>query len=236
MERPTLSVKPRPQTGTRAGGRNRRQGLVPGVVYGKSTTPANVLVERRQVEKLLLGQASEHSLVTLRCESDGAPAWEKPVLVKQVQRDPVHGGIQHVDFHAIVLTEQIRIKIPLMLLGEAVGVKQDGGILEHFFREIEVECLPTEIPRQVEYEISHLKIGDTVHAKELAAPPGARITTDPDAVIVSVLTPKEEKPEEVTEAPAEPEVIREKKPEAEAEGAASEAGGKAEKSEKKEEK
>jgi len=230
MQRPTLSVKPRPQTGSRVVERGRRQGLVPGVVYGKSTAPTNVLIDRRQLEKLLLGQASAHSLVTLRCEADGGPAWEKPVLVKQVQHHPVDGAIRHVDFHAIVLTEQIRIKIPLVLAGEAVGVKQDGGILEHFYREIEVECLPTEIPKQIDHDISQLKIGDTVHAKDLIAPPGARITADPAAVIVSVLTPKEEKPEEVTEAVAEPEVIREKKPEAEAEGEA--AGGKGEKKEK----
>ena len=236
MTRPTLSVKPRQKTGSRAVERGRRQGLIPGVLYGKATNPTSILVDRRQLEKLLLGQAGEHSLVTLRCEGDGASAWEKPVLVKQVQHHPVDGAIRHVDFHAIALTEHIRIKIPLVLNGDAVGVKQDGGVMEHFFREIEVECLPTEIPKQVEHDISQLKIGDTVHARDLAAPSGARITTDPDAVIVSVLTPKEEKPEELTEAVAEPEVIREKKPEAEAEGEAPAAGGKPEKSEKKEEK
>ena len=157
------------------------------------------------------------------------------MLIKRVERDPVKGDAVHIDFHAIALTEQIRIKIPLVLNGTPVGVKQDGGLLEHFLREVEVECLPTQIPKQVEHDISAMRIGDTLHVRDLSAPPGARLTSDPEGVVASVLVPKVEKVEEAAaEAVTEPEVIREKKPDAEA--AEGKEEKKAEKTEKKEEK
>jgi len=151
-----------------------------------------------------------------------------------VQHDPVDGTVTHIDFHAILLTEQIRIKVPLVLKGDPVGVKQESGVLEQFLREIEVECLPTAIPERVEHEVSAMAIGDTVHIRDLVIPAGVKITADPEGVVASVLTPKVEKPEEVTAEAAvtEPEVIREKKPEAE-ESSATE---KPEKAEKKEDK
>ena len=209
----TLTVKSRATRGTRPIRRMRQQGMVPGVVYGKETKPISILVPARELMRLLRSKAGEHALVTLQVE-DGT-SWEKPVLVKAVQHDPLDGHVLHVDFHAIVLTERLRVKVPVILKGEAVGVKQDGGILEHFLRDGEVECLPTEIPTGVEFDASGLKIGDTVHVRDLSAPGDARITSEPDGVIASVQMPKEEKPEEAA-AVAEPEVIREKKEEVEA--------------------
>jgi large subunit ribosomal protein L25 len=148
-----------------------------------------------------------------------------------MQRDGVTGEVLHIDFHAIALTEQVRVKIPIVLNGEPLGVKQDGGVLEHFLREVEVECLPTQIPKQVEFDISPMAVGQTVHVKDLTPPAGSKFTTDLDAPVASVLAPKIETPAEaVPEAAAEPEVIREKKPE---EGEASEAGKEAGKKEEK---
>ena len=234
-ERPTLIAAPRPGIGSRAVRRSRRDGSIPGVVYGKAVEPAAVMVKARDLSKFLHAHAGEHGLLTLRVEADHGRPWEKPVLIKRVEHDPVTGGIVHVDFHAIALTEEIRIKIPIVLNGVPVGVKQDGGVLEHFLREIEVECLPTAIPKQVEHDITPLKIGDAVHVRELVAPAGARITAGPEGVVASVLMPKEEKVEEAVEAVTEPEVIREKKPEAE-EGAAEGKEKEEKKAEKKEEK
>lgn len=243
-----LVAKRRTVEGTRAVRRLRREGLIPGVVYGKATSPTPVVISHRDLVKFLHARAGEHGLVKLSVETDlstapsakgsgaaqvGGKPWQKPVLIKQLQRDPVTGEVTHVDFHAITLTEQIRIKIPIVLKGEPVGVKQEGGVLEHFLRDIEVECLPTAIPKQVEYDVSTLKIGETIHVRDLIPPEGARITTDPEGVIASVLAPKEEKVEAVAEAVTEPEVIREKKPEAEGE-AAEEKPEKAEKPEKPE--
>ena len=219
--RPQLSAKPRAATGTRVVSRLRREGFVPGVLYGKAVKAMPIVASRHDLVQFLRARAGEHGLATLRLEQD-AKSTEQPVLIKAVQHDPVLGGILHVDFQTIVLTEQIRIKVSLLLTGEPVGVKQEGGVLEHFLREIEVECLPTQIPNHIEHDISALKIGDAIHVRDLAVPPGARITTDPAGVIASVLAPKEEKAEEAAAAVTEPEVIREKKPEGEdaaAEGA-----------------
>lgn len=171
MARPTLSAQARAVLGSRAVRRLRQQGFIPGILYGKATDPTPVLVNQRDLAKFLHARAGEHGLLTLRIETDGKKALERPVLIKHIQHDPVDGAIVHMDFQVIALTEQIRIKIPIVLKGEPVGVKQDGGVLEHFLREVEVECLPTEIPKQVELEISQLKIGDAVHARDLTPPP-----------------------------------------------------------------
>jgi large subunit ribosomal protein L25 len=173
--------------------------------------PLAVAVKARELVKLLHAKAGERALVTLRLED--AKPWEKPALVKALQHDPLDGHVVHVDFHAIVLTERLRVRVPVILKGEPVGVKQDGGILEHFLREVEVECLPTEIPASVEFDVSALKIGEAVHVRDLAPPKRTKITSDPAGVIASVQTPKEEKIEAEAAAVAEPEVIREKKEE-----------------------
>lgn len=211
-EQLTVAVQRRTATGTRPVRRLRREGLVPGVVYGRGTEPVAITVPARELLKLLHAKAGEHALITLRLD-DGKPS-EKPALVQAIQHDPVDGRVVHVDFHTIALTERLRVRVPVVLKGEPVGVKQDGGILEHFLREIEVECLPTEIPAHVEFDVSALKIGDTVHVRDLVAPKNAKITSDAEGVIASVQTPKVEKPEEAAAAVTEPEVLREKKEEA----------------------
>ncbi|MBI3011111.1 MAG: 50S ribosomal protein L25 [Candidatus Omnitrophica bacterium] len=217
-----LTVRRRSVNGGPPVNQLRREGFVPGVVYGKGMESLPIAVNQRELLKLLHTKTREQALVTLHLE-DARP-WEKPVLVKEVQHDPVDGRVVHIDFQTIVLTERLRLRIPLVLKGEAVGVKQDGGILEQFLREVEVECLPTEIPASAECDVSAMKIGETVHVRDLMPPKHARITSDPDGVIASVQKPKEEKPEEVA-AVTEPEVIREKKEEGEAAPGEEEAKG-----------
>ena len=220
-----LSGIRRAEAGTTIAKQLRTQGFVPGVVYGKKTEAMAVAINQRELAKVLRTEAGEHALLTLRI-TDGAPAgaaagkaaghpWEKPVLVKAVQHDPVDGRVIHVDFHAIVLTERIRVKIPVQLVGDPAGVKEQGGVLEHFLREIEVECLPTHFPKHLDFNVSALAIGDAVHVRDLTPPAEARVTSDPAGVVASVLAPKEEKPEEEA-AVTEPEVLSEKKKEPEA--------------------
>lgn len=220
-ERLQLTAQRRTGQGSRPASRLRQQGVVPGVVYGKGLEPMAVSVNQRELVRLLHSKAGEHALVTLRLADTAS--WEKPVLVKALQHDPVDGHVVHIDFQAIVLTERLKVKVPILLKGEPVGVKQEGGVLEHFLRAVEVDCLPTEIPASVEFDVSALKIGDTIHVRDLAAPRNAKITSDPAGVIASVLKPKEEKPEEAAAAPTEPEVLREKKEEGEAAGEAAKA-------------
>ncbi|PIQ83637.1 MAG: 50S ribosomal protein L25 [Candidatus Omnitrophica bacterium CG11_big_fil_rev_8_21_14_0_20_63_9] len=229
-ERQELNVKTRDALGKRRTRRLRDEGFIPGVIYGKGVAPVSVAVPQSDLVKVLHSKMGEHALLTLRLE--GASSWEKAALVKTVQHDPVSGHVVHVDFHAIALTERLKVKVPLLLKGEAIGVKQENGILEHFLREVEVECLPADIPAAVEFDVSALTIGDTVHVRDLTAPANTKITSDPDGVVASLQKPKEEKPEEeAAAAVTEPEVLREKKPE---EGEAAEA--KAETPEPKKEK
>jgi large subunit ribosomal protein L25 len=204
-----LTVRRRSILGSRPVDRLRSEGIIPGVVYGRGVSPIAVAVEHQALTQVLHARAGEHALLTLRIE-DTKP-WEKPVLIKDIQHDAVSGRVLHVDFQAIALTERIRVKIPVILQGEPVGVKQDGGVLEHFLREIEVECLPTDIPEGVTFDISAMKIGDTVHVRDLTASRQAKILHDPDGAIASVQAPKEEKAEEAAAAVTEPEVLREKK-------------------------
>ena len=251
MDRPTLMATTRTVQGSRGVRRLRRAGLIPGVVYGKKTDPLAISVSHHELVKFLHARAGGQGVVTLRVEADpaqpagaktgtGGKPWEKPVLIKQVEQDPVRGDIVHIEFHAITLTEHIRVKVPVILIGTPIGVKQDNGVLEHFLREIEVACLPTDIPKEFQFDVSGLKIGDTVHVRDLVVPVGAKITTDLEAVITSVQAPKAEKLEEAAPEVAEPEVIREKKPEegeagGEAEGAKKPEGKKEEAKGKKEE-
>lgn len=207
-----LMAQRRSTVGTRSTKRLREEGVIPCIVYGKATKPIPIRVEHKALMNLLHAKGGEHPLVHLDIQGD--TSLKTPALVKALQYDPIDGHILHVDFQAITLTERIRVKVPVVLKGEAVGVKQEGGILEQFLREVEVECLPTEIPAHVEVDISALNIGQTLHVSDLPAVYHAKITTDATGVIASVQQPKQEKVEEVAPAVTEPEVIREKKEEA----------------------
>ena len=137
-------------------------------------------------------------------------------LIKQIQYHPVREDIIHVDFNEISLTEEIKVNVPVAAKGEPIGVKQEGGSLEHILWEIEVECLPMNIPQEIEVEVSKLNMNDSIHVKDIKFPAGVKVLTDPEAVVLSVVAPiKEEEIAPVEGAEGEelqePEVIKEKK-------------------------
>jgi large subunit ribosomal protein L25 len=127
----------------------------------------------------------------------------------------VHSDIIHVDFNEISLTKEIKVEVPVVSKGESIGVKQEGGSLEHILWKIEVECLPTDIPKEIEIDVSALKIGDSIHIKDIAFPPKVKVITDLNAIVLSVAAPMKEEvaaaPVEGEEVSQEPEVIKEKK-------------------------
>ncbi len=212
MERLLLEAQPRTTVGTPTARRARRAGQIPAVVYGQRHQPVSLLVNQREFLRAVRTTAGENVLIKLKVAGESASG-ERTVLVKAIQHDPVSGAILHVDFHQVSLTERIAVHVPLVTQGEPVGVKQDGGILEHFLRDIEVECLPTDIPSHLMLDVSALKIGDALHVKDIT-PPSRKIhiLTDAAAVVVSVLPPHIEKAPEVVEAaPTEPELIRKEK-------------------------
>ncbi|HAH19859.1 MAG: 50S ribosomal protein L25/general stress protein Ctc [Omnitrophica WOR_2 bacterium GWF2_43_52] len=229
MEDVILEVEKRVDTGTAKVARLRKKALFPAVVYGEGKDPLSVQVAAKDFLRLIGIHKGESFVINLKVK-DGARSENKSVLIKQIQHDPVSDGIIHVDFHEISLTKTIRVKVPLTAKGDALGVKRDGGVLDHTMWDLEIECLPTQIPESVEVDVSDLKIGDSLHIKDIRLPQGVKVLNDPESVVLAVVTPTKEVPaagEEAAagEAKAEPEVIKEKKEKPEG---ASEAGGKKE--------
>jgi large subunit ribosomal protein L25 len=213
MKEIVLKVRPRDKSGKEYARQLRRNGFIPAVLYGPDTPSLSLEIETKSFLALLRGGMSENLIVTLLMDdkADG----QRKVLIREIQRDPVRGDILHVDFHQISLTKKLTIQVPIHLVGTALGVA-DGGILQHALRDVEIECLPTAIPEKIEVDVSHLKIGDSVHVGDIKVE-NAEVLSDPKSSIVSVVPPTVFKEPEVA-APVteeEPEVIGEKKEEEE---------------------
>lgn len=208
----------------------RRKGFVPAVVYHKGEDSVPLKLASRALQDILHTEAGRNVLINLRVGNE-KPKKQRTVVVKDLQYDPVSGEVLHVDFHQISLTERIVVHVPIVEKGESVGVKNEEGVLETPLRELEIECLPTEIPENVEIDVSNLNLNDAVHVRDLRLPSSITILNDPGMVIVQVKLPVVEVPEEApAEEAAEPEVIGEKKegeeeaPEAQAEDQKKEKG------------
>jgi len=191
----------------------RGKGFIPAVIYSEGKHSQAVKVDSGQLLRLIHQQRIENVIINIKIKDDKKQK-ARPCLIKEIQYDPVHSNIVHVDFNQILLNKAIKVNVPVAVKGEAAGVKQDGGSLEYILWEIEVECLPTEIPKDIEIDISQLKIGAAIHVKDITAPTGAKILNDPNEIILHVSAPmKEEAPAEAVEGEEkkEPEVIKEKK-------------------------
>jgi large subunit ribosomal protein L25 len=222
MEQVNLIAKTREEKGKQAIKHLRNNGLIPAVMYKGGDK--NILLQLRKQDLLKILQTSlgGNVIISLKIDSETRPAAKKTkaadvctVIIKEIQEDPLKNEILHVDFQQISLTESIKVSVPITISGEAVGVKRDGGILEHLLWEIEVECLPTNIPEKIEVEITALEIGQAIHIKDLKLPEAVKVLNGAEQIVLVVAPPaKEEKVEEKVEEVLEPEVIRQKKPEA----------------------
>jgi len=214
MEEIFLEIQPREETGKSKIKVLRKDGFIPAVVYTQGKKTETVKVPTRDLLRLLHEHRSGSIIVNLKMKGEAKKAKERACLIKEVQYDPVKGDVIHVDFNQISLTKAIKVNVALVARGEPVGVKADGGTLEHLLWEIEVECLPTEIPKELEVDVSNLKIGDAIYVRDIKAPAGVKILNDSAAIVISVSAPAKE---EIPVAPVEgeekvePEVIREKK-------------------------
>lgn len=216
MERVALKVQVRDSVGKGAARSLRRSGLVPGVVYGRGFEPRAVAVEARALAAALHTQAGMNVLIDLDLP-DGARSGPTTVVVKDTQRDLFRHQLIHVDFHAISLTDTIEMRVPVVLKGAARGVSE-GGIIEHHLREVLVECLPTQIPDQIELNVTDLLVGRSLHASDLRVPEGVTLLTAPDEVVVTIVAPRVHEeaapaaaaPAEAVPAAAAPEVPAEK--------------------------
>ncbi len=208
----------RKTTGTGATSPLRREGFVPGVVYGEGIKTLPIQVSSKDLTRILHTKGGGNALITLHLkEGDGDKrSPENLVLIKELQHHPVTHRIIHVDFHQVSLTKRITVNVPLAFKGEAVGVKQEGGVLEHIRWNLEVECLPTEIPPEIPVDVSQLAVGQGLDAKAIPLPQGVRLVTDPNMPVVACVIPKAEEAPAPAEAAAEmtePEVLKQKKPE-----------------------
>ena len=216
MEKVLLKAELRTGAGKKVAKDLRRRALVPANVYKKGAKAAvNLQVALDELDEVLHTKAGENVIITLKISGD-ANIKDKTVLIKEIQRDPIKYGILHVDFHEISLTDTLKVNVPLASRGEPVGVKVDGGILEHIMWELQVECLPTAIPEKIEMDVSGLKIGDSIFVKNIVVPEGVKVLNDPELIAMIVKPPKVEVPKETIaeEGAAEPELIRKKKEEA----------------------
>jgi large subunit ribosomal protein L25 len=214
MQKLKILARKRLKTGKEYAKKIRRQGLVPAIIYKKGSS---IPLELKETDLIhLLHQAhSENVLLEVEIQDDSNKE-VKTAILKEVTHDPIKGRILHVDFQEISLEEVVRVKVPVEVKGEPIGVKRDGGILEHFLWEIEVECKASQIPEKIEIDVSDLEIDDAIHLSDLKLPEGVKAIGPADQVVLHVAAPKvEEVVEEVTEEAGEPEVIKEKKEEEE---------------------
>jgi len=212
----TVAAEPREEFGKNSSRRMRHSGRVPGIVYGGGGPVIPVSVDPEGIQAILHSDSGHNTVFTLEVRGK-APA---RAMLRDWQADPVHGGLLHFDLLRIASDVKLKLKVPIHVTGEPKGVKLEGGIFEFVLRELEVECLPDDIPEAITIDVSPLALNQNLRVAELPISPKVTVLTDPNRVVahVVVLKAEEEKPAEVAEAaPAEPEVIRKGK--AEEEGA-----------------
>jgi large subunit ribosomal protein L25 len=240
-EQSALDAQPRTPGTKNDARRVRREGKVPAVVYGAGKQAIAVSVDPRQVSRILNSRTGHNTVFDLALQGDGEGERTKAMIVDW-QYEPIKGALLHIDLKRIAMDQKLKVNVPIALVGEPAGVKTQGGILEQIWREVEVECLPSDIPNAVELNVSELVFGMVLRVSDLPVNPKVKFLTDPNQPVAHVITVKEEEVPtadavagEAAAAPAEPEVIKKGKQETDEEGAEA-APAKAEKSEKKEKK
>jgi large subunit ribosomal protein L25 len=220
-QQPKLKAYKRTLLGRNAIKRIKEKDLVPGVIYGSNQAPLPLQVDNRELSTVLAHASSEHILVELEIV-DGKQSTNKLALIQEVQHHPLKRGLLHVDFHAVSATEKITSSVPIETVGEALGVRTFGGLLEHSLRSLEVQCYPQDLPRAIRIDVTNLNIGESLHVRDIQLPAGIEAITDGNLTAVSVVASRVgEEITETAEQPTAPEVISEKKVETKPEGAQS---------------
>lgn len=231
-----VEAQPREAGSKNVARRVRKQGKVPAVVYGAGKQPVSVSLDPKQVSRILHSESGHNTIFDLQLDGERTKA-----MIVDWQYEPIKGALLHLDLKRIAMDQRLKVAVPIMLKGEAAGVKQQGGILDHVLREVEVECLPGDIPSHVDADVSHLVFGQSLRVSDLPLDRSkVKVLTPAEQVVAHVTSVKEEvapTPEaaaaEAAAVPAEPEVIKKGKQETEgAEGGAEEKKG-GEKKEKK---
>ena len=188
MAEMTISVSSRTEFGSAASKRLRRQGLVPAIVYGGAADTIPVAVDPKALFKLLRSEAGRNTILTLEIKGGAGDN----VIMKDWQIDPVKETFLHVDFYRIAMDKLIRVTIPVVIRGEAIGAQTDGGMLDVVLREIEVECLPADIPERIECDVSEVHLHESVRIRDLPLLERVEMLADPARVVAHVVTIKAE--------------------------------------------
>ncbi len=207
----TLVIKAdkRTELGKNASGRLRRQGLVPAILYGESMDSLPLTLKKKDIIEILKTETGENTIFRVAYDSE-----EKDVMIKEVQIHPVTDELLHVDLIQISMDKPVRVSVPVELVGEPVGVKVEGGLVDFLLRELDIECLPREIPEAIRIDISQLHLHQSFRVMNLELPAGIKILHEPQAAIVVISSIAEEAApataEEVVEGAEmkEPEVIK----------------------------
>lgn len=209
MATATLSAAPRSDRGKGVARKLRQAGRLPAVVYGHGRDPQSLSLDTREVERLLDRVAVSSTIIELALDGKTSRT-----LIREIQRHPFKKQILHIDFQELVAGEKVTVRVPIVLVGTADGVKNGGGILEHLMHELEIEVDPSSIPNHIDVDVTPLALGKSIHVADLTLPAGVTALDDEEATVCAVSAPRtvsETPVEGVAEVPAEPELIRKPK-------------------------
>jgi len=207
MSQEVLVVPKREKFGKAAIRDLKKQGMIPAVVYGLNEPPVAIAISPKAVARVIASEAGMNSVMFLQREGTDI---QRHVILKDVQRDPITGRLRHVDLMRVDMSLKVRVKVPVRLLGTAIGVKSEGGLLDFAHREIEVECLPSLIPAHIDVDVTALKVGDSIRFDQLSLIPNVSLVGDAHQVVCSIhgKAPEEEVAVEGATPTAEPEVVK----------------------------
>lgn len=200
--------------------RLRASGFVPANIYGLNSDPVSIKVDEKEFRNLLKGRSISNLILDMHIKSDGKEKKET-TLIKEIQKHPINSKLIHIDFIRIQMKKEVETSVPIIILNEeeSVGVKEDGGVIQHSLRELHVSCLPADIPEKVEYDIIDLHLGASVRVSDIKLGDNIKILSNPEEVIVSIIhpthlvveEPEVEEEEELEEEVQEPEIITREK-------------------------
>lgn len=190
MEQRELSVKLRERTGKGVARKLRSEGLIPGVFYGHKTEPVALSFNPVELKKILSSKSGRNTFITLKFE--GKKEKDRVAMLKDLQVTPLKREYLHADLYEILMDEKITSRVPVHFVGKSVGVKE-GGIEQHSRRELDIRCLPANIPNFIEVDVTNLAIGDSLHIKDITLPEGVEVLDPAGDTVVSVVAPVAEK-------------------------------------------
>ncbi len=211
MKEIKLDVEVRSQIGTRKIKKIRRENFIPCVVYGgEEKEPTPIRVGRAVYEHAMKTHRGQSVIFHLNIMQGDKKLKDYSAIIREEQHNPTSDQLMHLDFQRISLKDEIDVKIPIHVHGDAIGVKKDGGALDQMLWELDIVCLPMDIPEKIEINVEALKIGDAIHVKDLVLPTGVKTKHDLDAIVVTVAAPMKEEVAPAEGQPTEPEVLKEK--------------------------